>query len=107
MLGAAAVHCMGGEFQGRLQFRNDEERVRAIGMGMKDPDKLLGVHDLVRGDVLFVATGVTSGPLLKGVRRIGNRLHLQSLALRSTTGTIRWVNTDVDAHRYTHEYEHE
>ena len=85
----------------------DVAPVVATCMGMKEPDKLLGVHDLVRGDVLFVATGVTSGPLLKGVRRIGTRLHLQSLALRSTTGTIRWVNTDVDAHRYTHEYEHE
>ncbi|MBL8971224.1 MAG: fructose-bisphosphatase class II, partial [Myxococcales bacterium] len=71
-----------------------------------DPDQVLTVSDLVRGDVLFVATGVTTGPLLKGVRRLGNRLHLQSLALRSTTGTIRWVNTDVDAHRYIHEYEH-
>ena len=107
VLGAAAVHCMGGEFQGRLQFRSPEERERAVGMGMRDPDQLLGVHDLVRGDVIFVATGVTTGPLLKGVRRIGTRLHLQSLALRSTTGTIRWVNTDVDAHRYTHEYDHE
>ena len=105
VLAAAAVHCMGGEFQGRLQFRNDGERERAITMGMTDPDKLLRVNDLARGDVLFVATGVTTGPLLKGVRRIGERLHLQSLALRSMTGTIRWVNTDVDAHRYTHEYE--
>jgi fructose-1,6-bisphosphatase/sedoheptulose 1,7-bisphosphatase-like protein len=96
---------MGGEFQGRLQFRNEEERARAVAMGMQDPDRLLRVHDLVRGDVLFVATGVTSGPLLKGVRRIGTRLHLQSLALRSATGTIRWVNTDVDAHRYSHEYD--
>jgi fructose-1,6-bisphosphatase class II len=106
VLGAAAIHCLGGEFQGKLQFRSDEERERAIKMGMTEPDKLLRVSDLARGDVLFVATGVTTGPLLKGVRRIGERLHLQSLALRSTTGTIRWVNTDVDAHRYTHEYEH-
>jgi fructose-1,6-bisphosphatase class II len=105
VLGAAAVHCMGGEFQGKLQFRSDEERERAVKMGMTDTDKILGVNDLARGDVLFVATGVTSGPLLKGVRHIGERLHLQSLALRSTTGTIRWVNTDVDAHRYTHEYD--
>ncbi len=105
VLAAAAVHCMNGEFLGQLKWRSPEERERAVGMGMRDPDQVLGVQDLARGDVLFVATGVTTGPLLKGVRRIGNRLHLQSLALRSTTGTIRWVYTDVDADRYAHEYE--
>ncbi len=100
VLGAAAIHCMGGEFLGKLVFRNDGERERAVAMGHTDPDRIFRVDDLVRGDVIFVATGVTGGPLLKGVRRIGDRLHLQSLAIRSKTGTIRWVDTSVDAHRY-------
>ena len=100
VLGAAAIHCMGGEFLGKLVFRNEGERERAIAMGHADPDRLFRVDDLVRGDVIFVATGVTGGPLLKGVRRIGDRLHLQSLAIRSKTGTLRWVETSVDAHRY-------
>ncbi|HEY8375578.1 MAG TPA: class II fructose-bisphosphatase [Nannocystis sp.] len=104
VLGAAAIHCMGGEFQGRLVFRSPEERERAIAMGHKDPDRPLGVQDLVRGDVIFVATGVTGGPLLKGVRRIGDRLYLQSLAIRAKTGTIRWVDTSVDAHRFLHDH---
>jgi len=100
VLGAAAIHCMGGEFLGKLVFRNEGERERAIAMGHADPDRLFRVDDLVRGDVIFVATGVTGGPLLKGVRRIGDRLHLQSLAIRSKTGTLRWVETSIDAHRY-------
>ena len=104
VLAAAALHCLGGEFCGKLQFRNDEERARARAMGMKDPDAYLAHGDLVRGDVIFVATGVTTGPLLKGVRRIGDRLHLHSLALRSETGTRRWVNTSVDANRFSFEY---
>ncbi|PCC71300.1 fructose-1,6-bisphosphatase II [Nannocystis exedens] len=104
VLGAAAIHCMGGEFVGKLVFRSDDERKRAIAMGHKDPDRVFGVDDLVRGDVIFVATGVTGGPLLKGVRRIGDRMHLQSLAIRSKTGTIRWVDTSVDAHRFLHEH---
>lgn len=104
VLGASAIHCMGGEFLGKLVFRNDGERERALAMGLKDPERVFRVDDLVRGDVIFVATGVTGGPLLKGVRRIGDRLHLQSLAIRSKTGTIRWVDTSVDAHRFVHDH---
>jgi fructose-1,6-bisphosphatase II len=95
---------MGGEFLGKLVFRSNEERERAIAMGLKDPEQSFRVEDLVRGDVIFVATGVTGGPLLKGVRRIGDRLHLQSVAIRSKTGTIRWVDTSVDAHRFEHDH---
>ncbi len=104
VLAASALHCLGGEFCGQLRFRNDGERERASKMGMDDPDKFLGLSDLCRGDVIFVATGVTSGPLLKGVRRIGDRLHLHSLALRSQTGTLRNVKTSVDAGRFSFEY---
>ncbi len=101
VLAAAALHCLGGCFQGRLNFRNDGEKQRAIAMGMKDTSKLLELSDLVRGEVIFVATGVTSGSLLRGVRRVGDRLHLQTLAMRSSTGTVRWVDTTVRADRFT------
>ncbi len=102
VLAASALHCLGGCFKGRLNFRNEGERERAIKMGMKDPEQYLEVDDLVGGEVIFVATGVTTGPLLKGVRRVGDRLHLQSLAMRSTTGTVRWVETTVRANRFEH-----
>jgi fructose-1,6-bisphosphatase class II len=100
VLAAAALHCLGGCFQGRLAFRNPKERERAVAMGMKEPEKLLELSDLARGEVIFVATGVTSGALLKGVRRVGDRLHLQTLAMRSSTGTVRWVDTTVRADRF-------
>ncbi len=104
VLAAAALKCMGGCFQGRLRFRNDGERERAIKMGMADPDAYLEMSDLVRGEVIFCATGVTSGPMLKGVRRIGDRLHLQTLSMRSSTSTIRTVDTAVKAARFSELY---
>lgn len=100
VLAAAALHCLGGCFKGRLNWRSDEERSRAIEMGMKDPDQYLELDDLVRGEVIFVATGVTSGSLLKGVRRVGDRLFLQTLAMRSSTGTVRYVESSVRASRF-------
>ena len=105
VLAAAALKCMGGGcFHGRLRFRNDAERERAIAMGMQDPDRYLELSDLVRGEVIFCATGVTSGPMLKGVRRIGDRLHIQTLSMRSSTGTIRTVNSVVQAARFSDLY---
>ncbi|MGH1343478.1 MAG: class II fructose-bisphosphatase [Nannocystales bacterium] len=104
VLAAAALKCMGGCFHGRLRFRNDGERERAIKMGMSDPDAYLEMSDLVSGEVIFCATGVTSGPMLKGVRRIGDRLHLQTLSMRSSTGTIRTVDSVVSAARFSELY---
>jgi fructose-1,6-bisphosphatase II len=100
VLGAAAAHCLGGEFKAQLQFEDEEERQRAIDMGLSEPDAHLDIEQLVRGEVIFVATGVTSGPLLKGVTRVGDRLHLHSLALRHSTGTIRYVESSVVASRF-------
>jgi len=100
VLAASALHCLGGCFKGRLNWRSDAERARAIEMGMKDPDQYLELEDLVRGEVIFVATGVTTGALLKGVRRVGDRMFLQTLAMRSNTGTVRWVETSVRASRF-------
>ena len=93
VLSAAALRCLGGVFEGRLAFRNEGERERAIAMGMADPDRLLRHHDLVRGPCFFVASGVTDGPMVAGIRRVGARTHVSSLALRSDTGTIRRFET--------------
>ena len=94
VLAAAALRCLGGEFQGRLAFRNQGERDRALEMGLKDPDQLLRLEDLVRGECFFVASGVTDGPLLKGVEVTHDRVNVSSIALRSDTGTIRYFQTD-------------
>ncbi len=105
VLAAAALLALDGEFFGQLRFRSDEERERAKTMGfLDDVDRIMKLGDLVRGDVIFVATGVTTGHLIKGVRRIGDYLHLQTMALRSQTGTIRMVETQVNARRFPYQY---
>jgi fructose-1,6-bisphosphatase II len=94
---AAALRCMGGDFQGRLQFRNDPERERARRMGVENPDRVYGLEDLANGPVMFCATGVTDGPLLKGVRTLpGGRARTHSLVMRSKTGTVRWIDAEHD-----------
>jgi fructose-1,6-bisphosphatase II / sedoheptulose-1,7-bisphosphatase len=94
VLAAAALRCIGGQFQGRLLFRNDDERGRARRMGIQDLDRVYGLEELAKGDVMFTATGVTDGTMLKGVRRIGNRLTTQSIVMRSKTGTVRVIEAD-------------
>jgi fructose-1,6-bisphosphatase II len=90
VISAAAMRCLGGDFQGRLKFRNEHEKERAIRMGIKDLDKKYLLHDLAAGSVLFCATGVTDGPLLKGLRLYPGRLATtNSVVMRSKTGTIR------------------
>jgi len=91
---AAALKCMGGEIQGRLWPRSEEERNEAINMGY-DLSKVLTTDDLVQGDnCFFAATGVTDGELLKGVRFTPGVVHTQSLVMRSRSGTVRLI----DAH---------
>ena len=92
VISAAAMKCLGGDFQGRLKFRNDQEKSRAQKMGIKDLDRAYMMEDLASGQVLFVATGVTHGPLLDGVRFLSNeRAQTHSIVMRSKTGTIREV----------------
>lgn len=92
---AAALKCLGGDFQGRLKFRNDEERTRASKMGIKDLDKVYRLEELAQGSVMFCATGVTDGPLLKGVRALpGHRAQTHSIVMRSATGTVRRVEAE-------------
>jgi fructose-1,6-bisphosphatase class II len=93
VLAAAALHCLGGVFEGRLVFNNSAERERAIAMGLSDPDRILRIEDMVRGPCFFVASGVTDGPMLAGIRIRGTRTLVSSLALRSDTGTIRRFET--------------
>lgn len=92
VISAAALKCLGGDFQGRLKFRNETEKYRAQKMGIKDLSKLYSMDELAGGNVMFCATGVTNGPLLNGVRLLpGGRAHTNSIVMRSKTGTIRTI----------------
>ena len=91
VLAAAALRCVGGQFKGRLVFRNDDERARAAKWGIADLDKQYDLKELARGDCIFAATGVTDGSLLAGVKRRGGRLTTESVVMRASSGTVRWV----------------
>jgi fructose-1,6-bisphosphatase II len=96
VLAAAALRCLGGDMQGRLKYRNDEERVRAEKMGVKDHDKVYRVDELAQGNVMFAATGVTDGTFLRGVRFFGGGATTQSIVMRSQSGTVRTVDATHD-----------
>lgn len=92
VISAAAMQCLGGDFQGRLKFRNEEEKERARRMGIQNLEQKFTCDELARGSVMFVATGVTDGPLLKGVRYMsGQKVQTHSVVMRSKTGTTRFV----------------
>ncbi len=92
VLAAAALRCIGGQFQGRLVFRNDEERARGQRWGITDFERKYGLHELAGGDVMFAATGVTDGSMLKGVRRFQGGATTQSMVMRSKSGTVRIID---------------
>jgi fructose-1,6-bisphosphatase II len=98
VISAAAIRCVGGDMQGRLQFRNDEERARARAMGVKDLERVMAAEELAGGNVMFAATGVTNGDFLKGVRFTGDGARSHSIVMRSRTGTIRYIET---VHRFS------
>ena len=91
VLAAAALRCTGGQMQGRLHFRNDEELARARRMGVEDPHRIYGLNDMASGDVMFAATGVTDGTMLTGVRRFPGGIATESIVMRSKTGTVRVI----------------
>jgi len=91
VLACAALRCVGGQFKGRLVFRNDDERARARKWGIEDLDKVYDLTDLARGDCIFAATGVTDGSLLEGVKRRPGKMTTESVVMRASSGTVRWV----------------
>lgn len=94
VLAAAALRCVGGQFQGRLVFRNEDERARARKWGITDLDKIYSLEELAKGDVIFAATGVTDGSLLEGVKRKrGGILTTESIVMRASSQTVRWVKS--------------
>ncbi len=92
VLAAAALRCVDGDMQGRLKFRNEEEKERAKKMGIKNLDQIFGIEDLAKGDVMFAATGVTTGDFLQGVRFYGGGAETHSIVMRSKTKTIRFIH---------------
>ncbi|MBI4366558.1 MAG: class II fructose-bisphosphatase [Deltaproteobacteria bacterium] len=96
VLAAAALRCMGGDFQGRLVFRNDHEKERAKKMGIADLTRIYHLQDLARGPVMFAATGVTHGDFLKGVVFFGGGCETHSVVMRSETGTVRYIEARHD-----------
>jgi fructose-1,6-bisphosphatase II / sedoheptulose-1,7-bisphosphatase len=99
VLAAAALRCIGGQMQGKLLFRNDDERGRAHRLGITDLDRVYSLLDLAHGDVMFAATGVTNGTMLKGVRRFAGGAMTHSVVMRSRTGTVRYIEAKHDLSR--------
>jgi fructose-1,6-bisphosphatase II / sedoheptulose-1,7-bisphosphatase len=92
VLAAAALRCVGGQFNGRLIFRNDDEKARARKWGITDLNKIYKLEELAKGDCIFAATGVTDGSLLEGVKRKkGGVMTTESVVMRASSGTVRWV----------------
>lgn len=94
VLAAAALRCVGGQLQGRLVFRNDDEVARARRWGIEDLDRVYTLNEMAKGDCIFAATGVTDGSLLKGVHRGRGCVTTESVVMRASTGTIRRVSTE-------------
>jgi fructose-1,6-bisphosphatase II / sedoheptulose-1,7-bisphosphatase len=91
VLAAAALRCIGGQMQGRLMYENDEQVARVRGMGHADPKKRFTCEEMAKGDVMFAATGVTPGAMLRGVKRFGEGAITHSVVMRSRSGTVRFV----------------
>jgi fructose-1,6-bisphosphatase II / sedoheptulose-1,7-bisphosphatase len=101
VLAAAALRCVGGQIQGKLLFRNDDEIARARRWGIEDLDRVYSLKDMAKGDCIFAATGVTDGSLLQGVHRRKGCVTTESVVMRASSGTIRRVSTEYHdlAHR--------
>ena len=93
------MQCLGGDFQGRLKYRNEEEKSRATRMGIKDLNKKFSCDELANGSVMFIATGITDGPLLKGVKFRSGQVETHSVVMRSKTGTTRFVEATHNLNR--------
>jgi fructose-1,6-bisphosphatase II len=94
VIAAAALRSVGGNMQGKLAWRNEEERARATKMGVTDLDKIYAIDELARGNVMFAATGVTDGDYLKGIRFFSGGCETHSVVMRSQTGTVRYLESE-------------
>jgi fructose-1,6-bisphosphatase II / sedoheptulose-1,7-bisphosphatase len=94
VLAAAALRCIGGQMQCRLVLDTEEKRARATKMGISDPRKKYAIEDMVKGDCLFAATGVTNGDMLRGVKFGREIIETETVVMRSVTGTVRWIRAD-------------
>jgi fructose-1,6-bisphosphatase II / sedoheptulose-1,7-bisphosphatase len=101
VLAASALRCIGGQMQARLLFRNEDEKARARRCGIEDFDRKYGLYDLASGDVMFAATGVTNGSMLKGVRRFSGGATTHSVVMRSRSGTVRYIEAVHNFNRKT------
>ncbi|MBI2653210.1 class II fructose-bisphosphatase [Candidatus Woesearchaeota archaeon] len=100
VIAAVALKCLGGEIQGRLNFRNEEEKARARKMGITDFDKKLAMNELVKSDeAMFAATGVTDGTILKGVQFLSGGAKTHSIVMRAKTKTVRFIEA---RHKFEH-----
>jgi fructose-1,6-bisphosphatase II / sedoheptulose-1,7-bisphosphatase len=102
VLAAAALRCIGGQMQTRLVLDTEQKRERAAKMGIKDPRKKYQIEDMVSGDCLFAATGVTDGRMLRGVHFGRDAIETETVVMRSTTGTVRWIRAE---HRHSDKFE--
>ena len=91
VLAAAALRCIGGQMQGRLMFENEAQVARARSMGVAEPNYKYTAFEMAKGDVVFAATGVTSGAILRGVRWFGTGAVTHSVVMRSKSGTVRYI----------------
>nr|MBA3527262.1 fructose-bisphosphatase class II family protein [Sphingomonas sp.] len=99
VLAAAALRCVGGQIQGRLLFRNDDEVGRARHWGIEDLNRIYRTQDMAKGDCIFAATGVTDGSLLAGVKRKKQCITTESIVMRASSGTVRRVTAE--HHKWT------
>jgi fructose-1,6-bisphosphatase II / sedoheptulose-1,7-bisphosphatase len=102
VLAAAALRCIGGQMQTRLVVDTEEKRERVAKMGIKDPRKKYEIEDMVKGDCLFAATGVTDGRMLRGVHFGKDVIETETVVMRSASGTIRWIRAE---HRKLQKFE--
>ena len=97
VIAAAALRCRGGDFVGKLVYKDDAEKARATRMGIKDLNKIFSINELAKGNVMFSATGITQGTFLNGIRMVHGGAISHSVVMRSETGTVRYIQTE---HRF-------
>jgi fructose-1,6-bisphosphatase II / sedoheptulose-1,7-bisphosphatase len=97
VLAAAALKCIGGQMQSRLVINNADEERRAKKMGIENLDKVYTLNELVSKDVIFSASGVTDGSMVKGVNFMDGKVSVETIVMRSTNGTIRYINTEYNS----------